>query len=76
MTQKGAHTWDLIIHYHRCPNCGYIVENREDFRYILGDWIKDVTCERCHHEFVVKKKNKPTFGPLIGTAQPPEVNWE
>ena len=57
MTQKGAHTWDLIIHYHRCPNCGYIVENMEDFRYILGDWIKDVKCERCHHEFVVKKKN-------------------
>lgn len=75
MTQKGTHTWDLIIHYHRCPQCGLIIESRDDYRYRLGQWIKDMTCGRCGNEFRLTKNSKPTFGPLIGTPQPPEVDW-
>lgn len=76
MTQKGNHTWDLVLQYHRCPSCGKIIESREDFRYLMGSWIKDVICERCGHTFRLTKKVKPAFGPLIGTPQPPEFDWD
>ncbi len=76
MTQKGEHTWDLILQYHRCPKCGQIIESREDYRYQMGKWIKDVKCDRCGHQERLEKKVKLTFGPLIGTPEPPEVNWK
>ncbi len=76
MTQQGEHTWDLIVQYHQCPKCGRINESREDYHYRLGAWIKEVTCERCGHAFRLTKQRKPTFGPLIGTPQPPEVDWQ
>lgn len=76
MTQKGSHTWDLVVDYQRCPKCGFINENREEFRYEMGSWIKDITCDRCGNHFTIKDKREPTFGPLIGTPQPPEVTWE
>jgi len=75
MTQKSQHSWDMILHYHRCPKCGFIVESREDFQCRLGVWIKEMICERCGQAFTLSKKNKPTFGPLIGRSQPPEVDW-
>ena len=75
MTQKGEHTWDLLLHYHRCPKCGFIKESREDFYNRQGALIKELTCERCHHQWMVTKKRQPTFGPLIGTPQPPEFDW-
>ncbi len=75
MTQKGTHTWDLIIQYHKCPKCGYIIESRKDFYYRLGKWVKDVSCERCGHQFLLERKTDLTFGPLIGSPQPPEVEW-
>jgi len=55
MTQKGEHTWDLIIQYHRCPYCEKIVESRDDYHYQLGSWIKEVTCDRCGRTFTLKK---------------------
>lgn len=75
MTQKGEHTWDLIIDYQHCPKCGYIVESRTDYHYLMGSWVKEIDCERCRNTWSVKKKMKPTFGPLIGTPQPPEIEW-
>lgn len=75
MTQKGEHTWDLIVHYHRCPKCGNIIESREDYQYRLGVYYKDLECNRCHEQFTTTKKVKPTFGPLIGEAQSIEVTW-
>lgn len=76
MSQKGTHTWDLIIQYHRCPECGYIIESRCDFHYRMGKWIKELSCPRCSHQFTLENNKKPTFGPLIGSSQPPEVEWK
>lgn len=76
MTQKGSHTWDLILQYHRCPRCGYIIESRVDFNYRLGSWIKDLECTRCQYHFTETKARKPSFGPLIGDPQPIEMTWE
>lgn len=76
MTQKGAHTWDIILQYHRCPKCGNIIESREDYQYILGKYQKEVECDRCHHVFTLIKNVKPTFGPLIGEPEPVEIDWK
>lgn len=74
--RNGNHTWDLIIEYHRCPDCGYIIESREDYRYLFGKWVKDVSCERCGKHFKLTKVMNHTFGPLIGRPQPPEITWD
>ena len=66
MTQKGLHTWDIIHQYHRCPNCGYIIESRDDYKYLLGKYEKDLECDRCHHQFTLTKHAKPVLGPLLG----------
>lgn len=75
MSQKGLHTWDLVLQYHKCPSCGAIIESRKDFHYRFGIWIKEVTCLRCSHVFELIKDRKPTFGPLIGDPQPFEMEW-
>ena len=76
MTQKGEHTWDLVIDYLRCPKCGFINEDRQEYHYLLGAWIKEIICNRCEYTFRIEDKRKVTFGPLIGRPQPPEVTWE
>lgn len=75
MPQKGTHTWDLYLAYHQCPNCSYIIENRVDYAYRLGKYIKDVECPRCHALFTLTRQSKTTFGPLIGDPQPLEFDW-
>ena len=75
MPQKGTHTWDLILHYHRCPKCGFILESREDFKYQAGKYIKEVECSRCKNHYVVTRSLKPTFGPIIGHPEPKEWDW-
>ena len=76
MTQKGLHTWDLIVEYHRCPKCGYILESRQGFvRDAEGNWSKNVSCERCGNSFAVHKERKSSFGPLMGDPQPIEIDW-
>lgn len=75
MGQKGAHTWTIVVDYHRCPACGYILECRDDFEYRLGVYQKDLICGRCRHHFTVAKKSKPTLGPFIGNPYPKEVDW-
>ena len=37
MSQKGQHTWDLVLQYHRCPRCGWIIESQEDFQYFFSE---------------------------------------
>lgn len=71
----GDHTWKIIIQYHRCPACDYIIESRKDYNYRMGQYEKKVVCSRCHHHFVVHKSQEPKFGPLIGDPQPPEFDW-
>lgn len=69
--QHGNHTWDLVLHYYRCPKCGYILENRDKFEPYFNRLQKQVTCSRCQHLFIVTQKTKPRFGPLLG--HDPEV---
>lgn len=49
--QKGKHTWDLNYRCHRCPNCGFIIEDRENYEYHAGKYLKHLQCTRCNHEF-------------------------
>lgn len=76
MTQKGAHTWDLVVHYHRCPTCGFIIESRENYKYQLGKYIKQLECNRCHHYFTEIKQTTAKFGPLTGKPEPAEIDWK
>ena len=64
--QHGNHTWDIVIEYLRCPKCGYIIEDRDKYEKVLGQYQKKVGCQRCHHTFTATKERKPTFGPLLG----------
>ncbi len=73
--QKGSHTWDLVLQYHQCPHCGWIIESREDYHYRLGHDVKDLVCSKCHHQFTLIKTRKPRFGPLFGTAEVAEWDW-
>ncbi len=75
MTQKGTHTWDLIVQYHRCPKCSRIFESREDYQYRLGRYEKDLECPNCHYMYTLTKEKRPSFGPLIGEPQPKEIEW-
>lgn len=74
--QRGAHTWDLTVHYHSCPQCQKIIENRESYTYRLGSYIKDVECGRCGHAFTLKKRAKFSIGPFFGDGSTTEVEWE
>lgn len=75
MSQAGDHTWDIIIHYMRCPDCGYVFESRKGYEYILGRYQKEEACPRCHKQFMVYKEREPSFGPLIGDPVPAETEW-
>ena len=63
---RGSHTWDIVVQYHRCPACHAIQESREDYRYQLGKYIKDLECPKCHHHYTIVKRSRPMFGPLFG----------
>jgi len=75
MTQKGAHTWDIVIEYQCCPKCKFIIENRQKYTYQMGKYQKEVRCNRCRHCFIATKVRKPSIGPLIGDSQPIETEW-
>ncbi len=75
MSQKGTHTWDLILHYHACPKCGNIIESRTDYHYRLGKDVKDVECPQCHEQFTLFKSSTPHFGPLFGDNEVVEWDW-
>lgn len=75
MTQKGEHTWDMWSEYHRCPECGLIFEDRQEYAYILGKYQKELSCPRCHGHFMHIRKREPVLGPLLGEPQPVETEW-
>lgn len=75
MVNSGEHTWDIVLHYHSCPQCGYIIESRKKYKYNLGKYYKKLKCDRCSHSFIIEKAAKPSFGPLFGDAQPKEIDW-
>lgn len=76
MTQKGEHTWDLVVDYHRCPKCGFINESRVEYQRGKDSLTKDITCGRCGEKFTVSKKITKKFGPIFGNATPPEFTWD
>lgn len=76
MIQKGTHTWELYLYYHRCPKCGYIIESRQNFDDRFGKRVKELLCSRCQARFSVIKTERPTFGPFTGDRQPIEMDWE
>lgn len=53
--QHGNHTWDLVLHYYRCPKCGYVIENRDKYERRMALLQKEVACTRCGHLFTVTK---------------------
>lgn len=63
--KKGTHTWDMHLHYHRCPACGKIHESRSAYEYRLGVYQLDLTCSRCEHHWTEDKPTKPRFGPFF-----------
>lgn len=73
--EKGAHTWDIYIHYHRCPSCGFIIESRNPYQYRQGKYYKDLTCPRCRHAFTDYSEKEPSIGPIFGEETPPEFDW-
>ncbi len=75
MGQKGIHTWDMHLEYHRCPECGHVFESRQGYDYILGKYQKEEECPRCYDRFMITKKRSVSFGPLIGDPQPVETEW-
>ena len=67
--RRGTHTWNITIQYHRCPQCGKIIESREDYIYRLGKYEKTLRCERCKHLFKIIKPHRTKFGPLWGYTE-------
>lgn len=74
--QKGTHTWDLYVHYHSCPECGAIIESRDDYEYQLGKYIKHLDCHRCGHSFTETKPSGKQIGPIFGEPPKPEFDWD
>lgn len=70
--RHGNHTWDLVLNYYACPKCGYIMENQDKFEPRFHQLEKEIACSSCQYHFIVRKKNQPTFGPLLG--HDPEVD--
>lgn len=68
--QIGDHTWKVQVAYHKCPECGYIVENRTDYQDHLGIKKKDIVCPKCHTHYFVYKKGSKALGPLIEPNHP------
>lgn len=75
MRQRGTHTFEIYLRYHRCPACGYILESREDFHDELGHRVKDLVCPRCSHAYRIEKSGGGPIGPLFGNPPKPEFDW-
>lgn len=75
MTQKGNHTWDIILDYHLCPNCKRIVENRQDYMLSSGQYVKEIKCPYCDHQFSCFKEKKARWSLFSGSDDAPEWDW-
>lgn len=56
--QDGTHTWDLYLKYYSCPQCGYIIEDRQPYRKRTNDQVKQIHCRRCGNEFITVKNQQ------------------
>lgn len=72
----ATHTWPLYVAYHSCPQCGKIIESRDDFAEKDDCKSKNLQCPRCAHTYTVIKPGRSTRGPLFGKATKPEFQWE
>jgi hypothetical protein len=71
-----THSFEIQVDYQRCPDCGFIIEDRKKYNYKMGKVQKKVHCDRCCKDFVIERGVKPTFGPLLGDlTSKPEVDW-
>jgi len=53
---RGNHTCKIVYHLHRCSQCGFVIESREDYHLDRdGLLAKRITCDRCGHIFFVTK---------------------
>ncbi len=62
---RGDHTWDIVIDYRSCPDCGYIMEDRQKYQRHDDNLEKQIVCGRCNKTFTVTKKIPSSFGPLF-----------
>jgi hypothetical protein len=76
MNSSGNHTWNITIKYHQCPKCGLIIESRDDYKYQMGKYTKNVHCSRCKNDFTLLKNTIPQCGPLFGEPTSIEWDWE
>jgi len=75
MSRRAAHNWELIWHYHECPECGFVFESRRDFRYRMGRYLKELECPRCGAAFTLKKEGGVPLGPIFSEGAEQETNW-
>jgi uncharacterized C2H2 Zn-finger protein len=57
--EKGTHTWDIFLRYHRCPQCGVIQENRQDYMDWFGKAVKQLECPSCGHRYTETRRQRP-----------------
>lgn len=77
MSQKGPHTWDMVLDYQRCPACGFVQETRVPYLFDkkTGNYLKSLDCERCSHTYQAVKPSKLKRRPLISEGEPAEITW-
>ena len=73
--QKKIHTWEIILEYIKCPNCGSIIEDRQMYKDFFGKPYKEMHCSRCQHKWIIEKKKGSRFGPLFGDPSPITTEW-
>lgn len=73
--RKGDHTWNIDVHYARCPICGFINEVKGPLTYHDGKYEKEINCIKCDKLIQISKK-LTQIGPIFGDATPAEMEWE
>lgn len=53
-------TYKIVLEYHACKKCGYIIESRNDYEEREGELYKELACPRCHTTFIAKKPGPKT----------------
>ena len=53
---KSTHTFQIFQEYLRCPSCGFIQEDRQDYEENFQGLFKYTICERCKKEYSKEKK--------------------
>jgi uncharacterized C2H2 Zn-finger protein len=61
---RGPHTWPIVFHYHRCPECKKVLESRKPYETRRNRKELDLECPHCQAKFTVSEEVRPTLGPL------------